>query len=47
MTGAATANVSAIAFDNRIQITEITETTRSLEEILIEMTGASAEFAAA
>ena len=47
VTGAATATVSAIAFDNRIQVTEITETTRSLEEILLEMTGASAQFAAA
>jgi len=47
VTSAATATVSTIAFDNSIQVTEITETTRSLEEILIEMTGASAEFAAA
>jgi ABC-2 type transport system ATP-binding protein len=42
-----TANVSQIAFDNRIQVIEITETRHSLEEILIGMTGASAEFAAA
>jgi ABC-2 type transport system ATP-binding protein len=39
--------VSQIAFDNRIQIVEIAETRRSLEEILLDMTGASAEFAAA
>jgi ABC-2 type transport system ATP-binding protein len=39
--------VSQIAFDNRIQITEIAETRRSLEEILLDMTGASAQFAAA
>ena len=45
--GTSTATVSQIAFDHRIQITEITEHARSLEEILIDMTGASAEFAAA
>jgi len=44
---ASTATVSQIAFDHRIQVTEITETSRSLEEILIDLTGASAEFAAA
>ena len=42
-----TAGVSQIAFDNRIQVIEITETRRSLEEILLDMTGGSAEFAAA
>ena len=45
--GVTTAAVSQIAFDNRIQVIEITETRRSLEEILLDMTGASAEFAAA
>ena len=45
--GTTTGAVSQIAFDNRIQITEITETRRSLEEILLDMTGASADFAAA
>ena len=45
--GTTTAAVSQIAFDNRIRIIEITETRRSLEEILLDMTGASAEFAAA
>jgi len=45
--GTTTAAVSQIAFDNRIQVIEITETRRSLEEILLDMTGASAEFAAA
>jgi ABC-2 type transport system ATP-binding protein len=45
--GTTTDAVSQIAFENRIQITEITETRRSLEEILLDMTGASAEFAAA
>ena len=38
---------SQIAFDHRIQVVEITEASRSLEEILLDMTGASAEFAAA
>ena len=45
--GTTTTEVSQLAFDNRIQITEITETRRSLEEILLDITGASAEFAAA
>lgn len=45
--GTTTAAVSQIAFDNRIQVTEITETRRSLEEILLDITGTSAEFAAA
>ena len=45
--GVTTATVSQLAFDHRIQVTEITETSQSLEEILIDMTGASAEFAAA
>jgi len=39
--------VSQTAFDHRIQVIEITEASRSLEEILLDMTGASAEFAAA
>jgi ABC-2 type transport system ATP-binding protein len=42
-----TAAISKIAFDHRIHIIEITETARSLEEILLDITGASAEFAAA
>lgn len=45
--GTTTTVVSQIAFDNRIQVTEITESRRSLEEILLDITGASAEFAAA
>ena len=45
--GTTTAAVSQIAFDNRIQVIEITETRRSLEEILLDITSASAEFAAA
>ena len=43
--GATTATVSQLAFDHQIQVVEITETSRSLEEILLEMTGAIAEFA--
>ena len=39
--------VSTIAFDHQIQMLEITEASRSLEEILLDLTGASAEFAAA
>jgi len=39
--------VAQIAFDHRIQVVEITEASRSLEEILLDMTGASAEFVAA
>jgi ABC-2 type transport system ATP-binding protein len=39
--------VAQIAFNERIQVVEITETAKSLEEILLDMTGASAEFAAA
>jgi len=45
--GTTTAVVSQIVFDHRIQVVEITETARSLEEILLDLTGASAEFAAA
>ena len=45
--GTTTAAVSQLAFDHRIHVIEITETARSLEEILLDMTGASAEFAAA
>ena len=45
--GTTTAVVSQIVFDHRIQIIEITDTSRSLEEILLDITGASAEFAAA
>jgi ABC-2 type transport system ATP-binding protein len=45
--GTSTAVVSQIVFDHRIQVVEITETSRSLEEILLDITSASAEFAAA
>jgi ABC-2 type transport system ATP-binding protein len=39
--------VSQVAFDNRIRVVEITENSRSLEEILLDITGASAQFASA
>ncbi len=47
VTGTTLADVSKIAFDHRIHVVEITEVSRSLEEILLDMTGASAEFVAA
>jgi ABC-2 type transport system ATP-binding protein len=47
VTGTSLTTVSQVAFDNRIQMVEITEVSRSLEEILLDMTGASAEFVAA
>lgn len=37
--------VSQIAFDHRIRVDELTETARSLEDSLLELTKASAEFA--
>lgn len=45
--GATRTAVSQLAFDNRIQLTELSETTRSLEDTLLDMTSTSAEFAAA
>ena len=42
-----TATVSQLAFDHRIHVVEISETSRSLEEILLDMTGATAEYASA
>ena len=45
--GATRASVSQLAFDNRIRLTELTETSKSLEDTLLDMTSASAEFAAA
>jgi ABC-2 type transport system ATP-binding protein len=41
------AAVSQIAFDHRIRVIEITETSESLEETLLELTRATAEFASA
>ncbi|MEI8241020.1 MAG: ATP-binding cassette domain-containing protein [Actinomycetota bacterium] len=46
-TGSTLTTVSQLAFDHRIQVVEITEASRSLEEILLDITGATAEFAAA
>ena len=45
--GATRTHISQLAFDNRIQLTELTETAKSLEDTLLELTSASAEFAAA
>ncbi|MCW2700955.1 MAG: transporter related protein [Blastococcus sp.] len=45
--GTSRAAVSQIAFDSRIQILELSETSRSLEDSLLDMTRASAEFASA
>jgi ABC-2 type transport system ATP-binding protein len=42
-----TDSVSQIAFDHRLRIIEINETSRSLEEILLDITGATAAFASA
>ncbi len=39
--------VSQIAFDHQIQVVELTETSLSLEDSLLDLTGASAEFASA
>jgi ABC-2 type transport system ATP-binding protein len=43
--GTSGAVVSQIAFDNGIRLAEITEASRSLEDNLLDLTGASAEFA--
>ena len=45
--GTTKAVVSQIAFDNGLRLDELTETARSLEDSLLEMTRASAEFASA
>jgi ABC-2 type transport system ATP-binding protein len=37
--------VSQIAFDSGIRLLELTETSRSLEDSLLDMTRATAEFA--
>ena len=47
LTGTSLAAVSQLAFDHGIRLIELTETTRSLEDSLLEMTQASAEFASA
>jgi len=45
--GATTETVSQLAYDHRIHIVEIAERSRSLEEILLDMTGSVTEFASA
>jgi ABC-2 type transport system ATP-binding protein len=45
--GASTATVSQIAFDHHIRVVELTETSRSLEDSLLDLTRSSAEFASA
>lgn len=45
--GATRTTVSQIAFDHRIRLDELTETSRSLEDSLLDLTRASAEFASA
>jgi ABC-2 type transport system ATP-binding protein len=45
--GTTKAAVSQVAFENRIRLVELRETARSLEDSLLDMTGASAEFASA
>jgi ABC-2 type transport system ATP-binding protein len=37
--------VSQIAFDNGIRLSELSETSRSLEDSLLDMTRSTAEFA--
>ncbi|MDP2290487.1 MAG: ATP-binding cassette domain-containing protein [Actinomycetota bacterium] len=43
--GADKATVATVAFDHRIHIVELSETTPSLEDTLLDMTSAAAEFA--
>ena len=45
--GASRSTVSQLAFDNRIRIDQLYEHSRSLEDSLLELTSASAEFASA
>ena len=45
--GTTMAAVSQIAFDNAIRLVELTETSRSLEDSLLDLTMATAEFASA
>lgn len=45
--GATKTTVSQLAFEHGIQLIELTETSPSLEDTLLDMTGASAEFASA
>ena len=43
--GTTKAVVSQIAYDNQIHVLELTETTQSLEDSLLDLTSSSAEFA--
>ncbi|TCC44826.1 ATP-binding cassette domain-containing protein [Kribbella pittospori] len=45
--GTTTTTVSQIAFDHRIRVVELTESTTSLEDSLLDLTRVSAEFASA
>jgi ABC-2 type transport system ATP-binding protein len=45
--GTSTAAVSHLTYDHGIRVVELTETSRSLEDTLLDMTRASAEFASA
>ena len=47
ITGTSMAEVSQLAFDHGIRLLELTETSRSLEDNLLDMTRSSAEFASA
>jgi len=45
--GATRTDVSQLAFDHRIRLDQLSESTRSLEDSLLELTSSSAEFASA
>lgn len=45
--GTTMADIAELAFDHGVRLVELTETTRSLEDSLIDMTRSSAEFASA
>ena len=45
--GTTKATVSYLAFEHGIRLVELSETAQSLEDSLLDMTGASAEFASA
>ncbi len=45
--GADVSDISRLAFEHRILVVQITETSKSLEETLLEMTNSSTEFASA
>ena len=47
ITGTTMADVSRLAFDHGLRLDELTETSRSLEDSLLDMTRSSAEFASA